>query len=102
MLGIGDQVDVLLTSDDVDGSKPEPDLLQTTLERLGDVDRAVLVGDTVYDVESARRTGIPCLTVRTGGFGRQELEEAGAGLVVDSTADLLSGAWADHLAAPAH
>ncbi len=102
MLGIGDQVDVLLTSDDVDGSKPEPDLLQTTLERLGGVDRAVLVGDTVYDVESARRTGIPCLTVRTGGFGRQELEEAGAALVVDSTADLLSGAWADHLAAPAH
>lgn len=100
MLGIGDQVDVLLTSDDVDGSKPEPDLLQTTLHRLGDVDRAVLVGDTVYDVESARRTGIPCLAVRTGGFGQQELEEAGAALVVDSTADLLSGAWADHLAAP--
>jgi HAD superfamily hydrolase (TIGR01549 family) len=100
LLGIGDQVDVLLTSDDVDASKPEPDLLQSTLDRLGDVGRTVLVGDTVYDVESARRTGIACVAVRTGGFGQQELDEAGAALVVGSTADLRSEVWAEHLAAP--
>lgn len=104
LLGIGDHVEVLLTSDDVDASKPEPDLLQATLDRLGemggDVERAVLVGDTVYDIESARRVGIPCIAVRTGGFGQAELEEAGAVLVTGSTAELLGGAWAEHLAAP--
>lgn len=101
LLGIGELVDVLLTSDDVDASKPEPDLLQETLQRLGDVDRAVLVGDTVYDVESARRAGLPCLAVRTGGFGQEELEAAGAVLVAGSTEDLRHGVWARHLAAPA-
>ncbi|GAA1938056.1 HAD family hydrolase [Nocardioides hwasunensis] len=101
LLGIGKHVDVLLTSDDVDASKPAPDLLQLTLDRLGDVDRAVLVGDTVYDVESARRAGLPCLAVRTGGFGQEELKTAGAVKVSASVAGLCSGAWLDHVAARA-
>lgn len=93
LLGVGDEVEELTTADDVDASKPEPDLLGETLRRLGDVEHAVLVGDTVYDVESARRAGMPCVAVLTGGFGRAELTEAGAVLVVDGPADLVDLDW---------
>ena len=98
LLGIGEHVEVLLTSDDVDASKPEPDLLQATLERLDGVERAVFVGDTVYDVEASRRVGLGCLALRSGGFGREELESAGALLVAESPDRLRSGVWRSHLA----
>lgn len=97
LLGIGDLVDVLTTSDDVDGSKPEPDLVDLTLERLGEVERAVFVGDTPYDVEAARRAGLGCLTVLTGGFGRSELDEAGALVVAESLAELIDVDWPSQL-----
>ena len=97
LLGIGDHVETVVTAADVDASKPDPDLLQVTLERLDGVARAFFVGDTVYDVEAASRAGLPCLTVRTGGFGRAELEAAGAALVVDSVEELREGAWEQHL-----
>jgi len=45
MLGIGDDIELLTTSEDVEDSKPDPDLLGETIRRLGGVDRAVLVGD---------------------------------------------------------
>lgn len=93
LLGIGDAIEVLTTAEDVDASKPEPDLLGVTLDRLGDASRAVLVGDTVYDVESARRAGMPCVAVLSGGYGRAELTDAGAVLVVDGPSDLLTADW---------
>jgi HAD superfamily hydrolase (TIGR01549 family) len=98
LLGVGDDIAALLTSDDVDSSKPDPDLIEQTLERIGPVDGAVFVGDTVYDVESARRAGIGCLTVRTGGFGKAELEEAGALRVAGGLADLLDLDWRSYSA----
>jgi HAD superfamily hydrolase (TIGR01549 family) len=97
LLGIGDQIDVLTTAEDVDASKPEPDLLRATLDRLGDVHRAVFVGDTPYDVEAASRAGMGCLTVLTGGFSPAELTEAGAALVVRSPADLVGIDWTTYL-----
>lgn len=93
LLGIGDDIAALLTSDDVDSSKPDPDLIEQTLERIGAPDAAVFVGDTVYDVESAARAGIGCLTVRTGGFGKAELETAGALQVADALPDLRDIDW---------
>ena len=93
LLGVRDEIEVLTTSEDVDDSKPEPDLLGETLRRLGDVSRSVLLGDTVYDVESAKRAGMPCLAVLTGGYGRAELTDAGAALVVDGPSDLLGADW---------
>jgi HAD superfamily hydrolase (TIGR01549 family) len=56
-LDIRGDVSVLKTSDDVDGSKPEPDLIEVTLRAVG-TSRGVLVGDTPYDVESAARAGL--------------------------------------------
>ena len=78
LLGIESGIAALLTSEDVDSSKPDPELIQETLSRLDGVEAAVFVGDTVYDVEAAARAGIGCIALRSGGFGRAELEDAGA------------------------
>jgi len=97
LLGVGDQVDVLTTSEDVDASKPEPDLLGATVDRMGEIGRAVFVGDTPYDVEAARRAGMGCIAVLTGGFSRAELTEAGAVLVVESLTELVDIDWTAYL-----
>lgn len=99
LLDIDDHVEVLTTSEDVDSSKPEPDLVDTTLDRLGDAKRTVLVGDTPYDVESAARAGIGCIALLSGGFGRAELLDAGAAAVVESPADLIDMDLSAHLSA---
>ena len=95
LLGIGDDIAALLTSEDVDSSKPDPDLIGATLDRVGGVARAVFVGDTVYDVESAERAGMGCIGLLSGGYSRAELTEAGAVLVVETPADLLARADQD-------
>ena len=91
-LGVGEQIEVLVTSADVDASKPEPDLIGVTLERVRP-ERAVFVGDTPYDVEAAARAGLGCVALTTGGFSKAELEEAGASLVVESLAELGDVDW---------
>ena len=73
------------TSADVERTKPEPDLVRAALEKLG-TDDAVMVGDTPWDIEAARRAGVPTIAVLTGGFSRAELEDAGAVEVHDSIA----------------
>jgi HAD superfamily hydrolase (TIGR01549 family) len=97
LLGIGDRIEALTTSEDVDASKPDPDLLQATLDRIGEVDGSVFVGDTPYDVEAAGRVGMGCIAVLTGGFSRAELTDAGAALVVESLAELVDADWASYL-----
>jgi HAD superfamily hydrolase (TIGR01549 family) len=95
-LDIRRAVTVLKTSADVEGSKPEPDLVQVTLEALG-TGRGVLVGDTPYDVQAAGRAGIRCIGVRSGGYSEAERTEAGAALVVDAPEDLLDLDWESYL-----
>ncbi len=73
--------------DDVEGSKPDPDLVEAALERAGTRD-AVMVGDTPWDVEAARKAGIDTLCVLTGGFSEQELRDAGAAAVYESIPEL--------------
>jgi HAD superfamily hydrolase (TIGR01549 family) len=99
LLEIGDDIDLLTTSEDVDDSKPEPDLLGVTLERLGGVERSVLVGDTVYDVESAARAGLACVGVLTGGVSDPELRGAGAAQVLEGPRDLVGLDWPAYLSA---
>lgn len=94
LLDIGSEVATLVTSADVESSKPHPDLVDEILRRLGHVDRSVFVGDTVYDVQAAGRAGLPCVGVLSGGYGRAELTDAGAVLVAGSTADLCEADWA--------
>jgi HAD superfamily hydrolase (TIGR01549 family) len=90
LLGARDLAEAWTTSDDVESSKPAPDLLQVALEKIGEPADApsVVVGDSVFDVEAAANAGMPALVVRSGGFGDDELRAAGAVAIVDTPADL--------------
>ncbi len=74
-------------SDSVQRTKPAPDLVQAALEQVGGGD-AVMIGDSTWDVEAAKALDVPTIAVRTGGFGVDELREAGAMAVFESIADL--------------
>jgi HAD superfamily hydrolase (TIGR01549 family) len=88
LLDARELVDGWTTSADVEATKPEPDLVHAALEKAGDDDPAVMVGDSVWDVEAAKRAGLPTLAVLTGGFSEAELREAGAAQVVETIDDL--------------
>ena len=71
-------------SGDVDSSKPAPDLLLASCDKLGvDPGQATLIGDSPWDMEAARRIGMRGIAVRCGGFGSGRLLSAGALEVVD-------------------
>jgi HAD superfamily hydrolase (TIGR01509 family) len=89
LLGAREIVDAWTTSDDVEQTKPEPDLVHAALDKVGGrSDDALLIGDTIWDVEAAHRAGVATLAVRTGGFSEQELREAGARDVFRSVEEL--------------
>lgn len=74
-----DAIDAATTADDAERSKPEPDIFLAAMERAGvDPGRALVVGDSIWDVQAARRAGIGCVAVETGGFSQHELSEEGA------------------------
>ena len=75
------------TSEDVEQTKPAPDLLVVALEKVGGRS-AVVVGDSVWDFEAAGRAGFPGYAIRTGGFSVEELKESGAKEVFDSLPQL--------------
>ncbi|HEY7267706.1 MAG TPA: HAD family hydrolase [Solirubrobacterales bacterium] len=82
-------VDAWTTSDDVEQTKPEPDLVHAALDKIdGEPGDALLIGDTVWDVEAAKRAGVDTLAVRTGGFSEEELRDAGAREVFTSVEEL--------------
>jgi HAD superfamily hydrolase (TIGR01549 family) len=75
------------TSADVEQTKPEPDLVEAGLEKAG-TREAVMVGDSVWDCEAAKRAGIESVAVLTGGYAEAELRGAGAREVFESVAEL--------------
>jgi HAD superfamily hydrolase (TIGR01549 family) len=75
------------TSGDVEKTKPQPDLVVAAMEKAGG-DDAVMIGDSVWDCESAKRAKVPTIGVLTGGFSREELEDAGAAVVFRSIVEL--------------
>jgi HAD superfamily hydrolase (TIGR01509 family) len=81
-------VDAWTTSADVEKTKPEPDLIRVALEKVDADGEAMLIGDTVWDVEAAKRAGVETLAVLTGGFSEQELRDAGARDVFTSVEEL--------------
>jgi HAD superfamily hydrolase (TIGR01549 family) len=88
LLQIGDVVDGWTTKDDVEATKPEPDVVKAALAKAG-TDEAVLVGDTPWDVEAGRKAGLPTIAVLTGGaYSEGELRDAGAVAVYESVAEL--------------
>jgi HAD superfamily hydrolase (TIGR01509 family) len=88
MLDVRDEVVGWTTSADVEKTKPEPDVVEAALEKLGRPDGAVMIGDSVFDVEAAARAGLPTIGLLTGGFGRQELLDTGAAVVFPSLGEL--------------
>jgi phosphoglycolate phosphatase-like HAD superfamily hydrolase len=76
-------IDGWTTAEDVDDTKPATDLLEVALGRTDSRDDIVTIGDSVWDCEAARGLGVPSVGLRTGGFGADELTEAGAALVYD-------------------
>ena len=88
LLDARELVDDWTTSADVESTKPDPDLVHAAIDKAGNGNPAVMVGDSVWDVEAAKRAGVPTLAVLTGGFSEAELREAGASQVVESIAEL--------------
>jgi HAD superfamily hydrolase (TIGR01509 family) len=97
---IADMVDCESTSDDAHSSKPAPDIFLKALERAGSLlpEEAVVVGDTPYDAEAAKRAGIASIGVLCGGFREDELLRAGCLAVFRDPAHLLR----DYLNSPLH
>jgi HAD superfamily hydrolase (TIGR01509 family) len=87
LLGAREVADSWTTKDDVEASKPEPDLVEAALAKAGTRD-AVMVGDTPWDCIAADRAGIKTVGVITGGFSEAELRGAGAVAVFDSLEEL--------------
>ena len=88
LLDVRDDVEGWTSSADVESTKPSPDLVQTALEKL-DGNEAVMVGDSTYDCEAAKRANVQTIAVLTGGFSEQELKDAGAVEVFDSIVELV-------------
>jgi HAD superfamily hydrolase (TIGR01509 family) len=76
-------------SSDVEQTKPEPDLLLAALAKVGARAKdAVMIGDSVWDCQAARRARVRSVGVLTGGFSEQELTEAGASAVYAAVEEL--------------
>ena len=87
LLDVEEVVDAWTSSEDVEATKPEPDLVRAAIDK-GKGREALMIGDSTYDVEAAERAGVKTIAVLTGGFGQEELQAAGAISVFESVARL--------------
>lgn len=89
LLDARDLVDGSTGADDVGSSKPCPDVFEAALKTAGvGAGEALVVGDTPYDIEAARKAGIDIVAVRSGLFPDEKL--AGAIALYDDVADILA------------
>ena len=88
LLDARDLIDAYTTSEDVESTKPAPDLVNVAVEKVQGR-RGILVGDSTWDCESAAKAGALSYALRTGGFSTEELEAAGAVAVYESLTDLV-------------
>lgn len=98
-LAVDEALDAKTTADDVKESKPAPEVFVKAMT-AGSIDpqRALAVGDSVWDVQAARAAGIGCLAVESGGFSQHELSEAGALRVYRDVQELVDQFWTSPLA----
>lgn len=90
VLGRDDIVSAITSSEDVETAKPRPDIVEVALEKAGvSADRAIFVGDAVWDVRAAKRASVSTIGLRSGGASQAELESEGAVAVYDNPGDLL-------------
>ncbi len=90
-LGIDPGVTTVVTRDQVNYAKPDPDLFIEAARRLGSAAQgSYVIGDSIWDMLAAARCGALGIGLLSGGYGRDELERAGALRVYDDPADMLS------------
>lgn len=91
LLNVGDLIELRTTKDDVENSKPEPDIFAAAMQKLGieSPREALVVGDSPFDAEAAGRLTIPSIGVMCGGFDEADLRKAGVFEVYASPEDLL-------------
>jgi HAD superfamily hydrolase (TIGR01549 family) len=88
-LGVPSSVPVI-TRDQVERAKPDPDLFLAAADKLGvDIESSIVVGDSVWDLLAAQRARALGVGVLSGGYGQDELERAGAYRVYQDPYDLL-------------
>ena len=89
LLKMGEDVPII-TRDLVRHAKPDPDLFLAAADRLGvAITDSVVVGDSIWDLLAAQRARALGVGLLSGGYGREELERAGAYRVYNDPADLL-------------
>ncbi len=87
---IEDLIHEQTSSDDVEKSKPHPDIFKAALNRLKvHADEAVAIGDTPYDAMAATRLHLRTIGLLCGGFPEQDLRSAGAVEIYEGPSDLL-------------
>lgn len=98
LLGAADLVGTTTSADDVENTKPAPDIFANALSKLAPLTptEVRVVGDTPYDIEAAGKCGIGAIGLRSGKFSDEALQTAGALAIYDDVAALL----ADYDASP--
>lgn len=101
LAGVTELVDMTTTADDAEHSKPEPDIFVAALAKLAPIpaEECLVIGDTPWDVIAAKRAGVACIGVLSGGFPEAELRQAGAIAVYRDPEDLLMSYTESPLAA---
>jgi HAD superfamily hydrolase (TIGR01549 family) len=88
VLDARDVIDGYTTADDVQRTKPHPDVVHAALEKAGTAE-GTMIGDSRWDIDAARNAGLETVCVMTGGWSEQELRDAGASAVYDSIPALI-------------
>lgn len=91
LLEIEDLIEGATSTDEVEQSKPEPDIFRTALDKLDGVsaDEAIVVGDSPYDAIAANKVNLTTIGLLGGGFSSDTLKEAGCVAIYKDPADLL-------------
>ena len=91
VIGAEDLVSATTSADDVEHSKPCPDIFAAAVDKVKPLgpDRVAVVGDSPFDIEAAKKLGIRAIGVRSGGFSDEVLRAAGADELYDGPEDLL-------------
>lgn len=78
--GLADSIDHKTTASDAENSKPDPDIIEAALKKIGlKAEEVFMVGDTPYDIEAAAKANIRTIGFTCGGlWKREELLKAGA------------------------
>ena len=89
-LGVDKDSAIVVTRDQVNYAKPDPDLFVEAARRLGTITQgSYVIGDSIWDMIAAARCGALGIGLLSGGYGRDELERAGALRVYDDPEDML-------------